>query len=147
MHTCASCGAPLPEGGACIDRFHLLLAWEWEYAVYDVHHLLVLCYYVQHPHLYSRAGLACALELLTAFVTDEAHPAVMRERIAPAAASGVRTTPITARPGDEGRFAHPVVWTMTARDVVENGPAAYYSSVHAWAASALASLRASHNTP
>ena len=59
---CSECGETLADGRTCADDFHQLLFWENERPeLGEVHHLLVLCYHLQHPSLYSAEGLALSL--------------------------------------------------------------------------------------
>jgi hypothetical protein len=49
---CAECGASLPGGETCRDRFHALLAAEAENVdLARIHGLTVLTYHLQHPSL------------------------------------------------------------------------------------------------
>ncbi len=49
---CAECGAELPGGETCLDRFHTLLAAEQDHPeAAAMHGLFVLTYYAQHPSL------------------------------------------------------------------------------------------------
>lgn len=141
MPPCPHCGAPVPDGGQCRDSFDLLLSWEWEHDLMQEHHLLVVCYHLQHPYLYSREGLAGALDVLRRWVIEGEYVFAVREDIRARVASDRRKTPITARPDNEGAYAHPVRWAMTAADVVANGHERYYASVRAWAASVVEALR------
>jgi hypothetical protein len=69
---CAECGAVLTGVQTCQDYFYRMLYWETEDTrVLDVHHLMVLCYHLQHPSLYTSDGLVMARQLLTEFVTFE----------------------------------------------------------------------------
>lgn len=138
---CPSCGAPIPDGGACHESFDLLLSWEWEYQMQDVHHLLVACYHIQHPHLYSQEGLAGALDLLRRWVVEGEYVFDVRESIRGGVSNSQRDYPITARPDNIGAFHQPIAWTMTAADVVAAGPDRFYDSVCAWAAGMVEALR------
>ena len=143
---CPECGAPWPEGRTCADDFHQLLAWEFEDPRrWEVHHLTVLCYHLQHPSLYSPEGLRDGQQLLVQFVAQGVSPGEIRTRNRSRVDSGKRTWKITARPGAEGAYSHPVPWPMTAAQVVAGGPDAYCDSVRAWAESTLAALKASGN--
>ncbi len=74
---CPDCGAAHATGVTCQDDFHQMLFWEAEEpARGEVHHLMVLCYHLQHPGLYSPAGLQHALGLLEDFVVRGQSPAV-----------------------------------------------------------------------
>lgn len=57
MTTCPLCGAVYPANETLLDRFHrcLVLEYEQPHAYGAVHHLLVLCYAVQHRG-YSTEG-------------------------------------------------------------------------------------------
>lgn len=113
----------------------------------DVHHLMVLCYYLQHPHLYSPEGLRGAMTLLGMALEQALPPQELRRRLAPQVESGVRDYPIRGTARSAGRYATPVQWTMTAADVVAAGPAQYEEHVCRWADSVLAALRESGEMP
>lgn len=146
MSTCPACGAPNDEG-SCADHFHTLLAWEWEYNLMEVHHLLVLCYHLQHPHLYSAQVLANGLNMLVDFVEGGLTPQQMRKKIAPDVNSRRRTYKITGTVENHGAYVQPIAWTMTIADVVAAGHEAYYASVNAWARATLAALREAGEIP
>ncbi len=144
---CPECGAAWPDGQTCEDDFHQMLFWEAEYPHYgaEVHHLLVLCFYMQHPSRYSAEGLAEGKTLLTEFVAKGTPPQEMRRRNAPRVASDVRTTPITARPDNRGAYAHPVTWTIRAADVARADVRSYVANTREWARQTYAVLKASGN--
>ncbi|MDX2163027.1 MAG: DUF5946 family protein [bacterium] len=142
---CAECGAALKNGGACIDHFHLILGWELTEQLYDVHHLAVLSYFLQHPALYSPEGLPSAIGQLVDFVEHGVTPQQMRQRIAAAVDSGTRSYRIAGTPAHHGAYAHVVTWQVRVDDVVRAGVERYYASVQRWAASILDSLRQSGN--
>jgi hypothetical protein len=72
--SCPACGA---EGDNCEADFHQMLFWEAERPeIYEVHHLMVLGYHLQHPHLYSVEGLENALGLLQDFVSEGLTPSI-----------------------------------------------------------------------
>jgi hypothetical protein len=132
--SCPECGAALADGRTCADDFHQLLFWENERPeLGQVHHLLVLCYHLQHPSLYSAEGLAHARRLLAEFVEGGLSPAVARRRQRAAVDSGGRGWSVTARPGNHGRYEHQPAWTMRAADVVAGGMDNYVANVRAWA--------------
>jgi hypothetical protein len=59
---CPECQGVWLAGNTCSVCFNLMLAWEFEHPeAASVHHLTVLCYYLQHPSMYSPEGLAHAL--------------------------------------------------------------------------------------
>jgi hypothetical protein len=143
--TCPECGAHWRDSRTCADHFHQLAAWELEYLLYDVHHLMVLSYHLQHPSLYSPDGLRYAMDLLVEFLEEGMAPEVVRRRMAPTVDSGKRTFKIKGTPGSHGVYARPVTWTLTAGDVVAAGMDAFYPSVRAWAQSVVKALRDSGN--
>jgi hypothetical protein len=66
---CEACNAVPFSGDSCEADFYMLLAWEHERReLLEVHHLMVLAYHLQHPHLYSPEGLAYARRLLADFL-------------------------------------------------------------------------------
>lgn len=143
--TCPDCGATWPEGQDCTGAFHQLLGWEFERQLLDVHHLLVLCYHLQHPGLYSPAGLETAKQLLVDFLEKGMTPQAVRRTMRSTVDSGRRDFKIKATPTARGSYARPVVWTMTAYDMAQGGVESYYTNVQAWAESILAALAASGN--
>jgi hypothetical protein len=135
-HICPDCGAAQAGGVTCQDDFYQMLYWEAEEpARGEVHHLMVLCYHLQHPGLYSPEGLSHALGLLEDFVVHGIAPAEVRRRNRDMVASDQRTWKITARPDAHGAYERPIVWTMTAADVIAGGAAAYCDNVRLWARS------------
>jgi hypothetical protein len=110
-----------------------------------VHHLMVLCYYLQHPSLYSPEGLDNAKTLLIGFVVRGLSAQTVRQQTRRQVDSGKRQWKISARPDSHGAYTYPVTWTMTARDVVAGGMDHYIENVQQWAKSMLASLQASNN--
>lgn len=144
--TCPVCGAALPESGACRDLFDQMLFWENEVPENRVvHHLLVLCYHIQHPHLYSPEGLAEGMQLLAGFVEEGWMTETVRRKNRDRLDSGARAFRIRGKPGAQGGFEAPVQWKMTAADVVAGGRAAYIVNVNMWAAETLTALRGSGN--
>lgn len=148
VEQCPECGAAWGDGSICETHFHQMLLWEWEDAgLFVVHHLMVLCYQIQHPRLYSPDGLALAKNLLIDFLenglTTERARAVNRIMLD----SGNRQIKIKGTVEAAGTHTHPFEWSMTATDVVSNGKERYIESVETWAQSVLDNLRASNNVP
>src|SRR5688500_17798962 len=92
--TCPECGA-LQDEQTCEQRFHSAtggLYWESEDpALGVVHHLMVLCYHLQHPSLYSPEGLRFGRQLLADFVEGGVSPQEVRGRERDRLDSGKRT--------------------------------------------------------
>lgn len=142
LANCPECGASWADGSTCSDHFHRMLYWESEDSTrWAVHHLMVLCYHLQHPSLYSAEGLAGARQLLADFVANGLSPEAARRRDRELVASNRREWSITARDGNRGAYERPVVWTMTAGDVVIGGATNYVENVRLWAASVWAGIR------
>jgi hypothetical protein len=144
---CPECDAEWKDGRTCQDHFHQMLAWEWEDTKtrFGIHHLMVLSYHLQHPSLYSPAGLALAKQLLADFLTAGLTPAEARRRNDAAPHSGRREFKIKGTPAAHGAYDRPVPWTMRAPDVTAGDAGAYGDSVQAWARSIHEALLASGN--
>jgi len=144
LPSCPDCGALQAGGVTCEMHFHQLLFWEAEHPddAAQVHHLMVLCYHLQHPALYSPAGLIEARRLLADFLDRGLSPQAVRQRSRARVDSGARTWTITARADARGAYDSPVTWSMTIADVVAGGVEAYCDNVRAWAQSIRAALAA-----
>jgi hypothetical protein len=140
---CAECGASWINGQTCEDHFHQLLYWEAENPAYraEVHHLMVLCYYVQHPSLYSPEGLNEARRLLAEFVEHDLSPVEARQRNRAHVDSNRRNWKIKGTAASHGSYAHAMVWKITASDVVAGGSENYCDNVRGWAESVNAVLK------
>lgn len=133
---CPECGAIWQEGQTCQDYFYSMLAWEYEKPEnLTVHHLMVLCYHLQHPSLYSPEGLRGAIDLLDDYVGRGLSPEQVRKRDRATVNSHERTWKIKGTPESHGVYDRPVEWTMTAANVIENGVDNYCDNVRAWARS------------
>ena len=142
---CPECNTDWSDNQTCEDYFHMMGFWELDHQLYDVHHLMVLSYYLQHPSSLSQEWLVGAKQQLIAYLEQGVTPQEMRKRIAPQVDSGVRQYKISASPESTAHYQHPILWSMRANDVVEAGMDAYYASVQAWASSILEDLRQTKN--
>jgi hypothetical protein len=130
---CPECGAEWHDGETCQDYFHQMLYWENENPNNgEVHLLMVLCYHLQHPSLYSPEGLREAIQLLADFLERGFTPEQVRNRNRSTVNSNTRTWKITGTPASHGAYDHPIAWAMTAADVIEDGKDHYCESVRAW---------------
>lgn len=135
--SCAECGAVLPEGKMCRDYFEEMITWDFEdfLGAGQVHHLTVLCYNLQHPHVYSKRGLEDAKDFLHEFVEKnvsfEEHDKRNRERLG----SDVRDWKITGSDEDHGSYDEMPQWTIHASEVALRGKEGYPERVRAWAQS------------
>jgi hypothetical protein len=96
---CPECGAISTDGNTCQDRFYQMGFWEMDYSLIDMHHLMVVSYYLQHPSLYSPEGLKQAKELLIDFLENGLSPQQIRQRDHARVDSGSRTFKIKGTPG------------------------------------------------
>lgn len=143
---CPECGAQWQDGKTCQDDFHQMLFWEAEYpALGIVHHLMVLCYHLQHPSLYSPDGLTEGKRLLVEFVQNGVSTEEIWRRNRDRVDSGKRDWKIKATATSKGAYEHPVQWAMTSADVVAGGADSYVGNVQKWAQLALDVLKQSEN--
>jgi hypothetical protein len=113
-----------------------MLFWEAENpALGEVHHLMVLCYHLQHPSLYSPEGLEYAKGLLAEFIEHGTAPQDIRRQNSAQLSSDVRPFKITGTAESQGAYSTPVEWPKRARDVALAGADQYIANVRAWAQS------------
>ncbi|HEX2916781.1 MAG TPA: DUF5946 family protein [Chloroflexia bacterium] len=146
LKICPECGATWQEGKTCQDDFHQMLYWENEYpGLGKVHNYLVLCYYIQHPSLYSPEGLRNAMQLMVDFHQNGLSTEEVRQRNRSKVSSTNRNWKIKATPTSHGAYQYPVQWPMRAADVIAGGPENYCENVRKWAASMYEALTTSGN--
>jgi hypothetical protein len=141
--TCPECGAAWDAGQSCETCFHQMLFWEAEYPAdgAEVHHLMVLCYHLQHPSLYSPESLKEARRLLVEFIENDASPIEVRKHNRARVDSSRRNWKIKGTAVSHGSYAHAMVWKITAANVVADGAENYCNNVRAWAQSINAALK------
>jgi hypothetical protein len=123
-----------------------MLFWEAEYPAYGrVHHLMVLCYHLQHPSLYSPEAVRWGTQTLEDFLERGMTPQEVRRDNRATMDSGKRQFRIKGTPAAYGTYDYPVEWTMTAADVTTGGVLNYCDNVEAWARSVYEALKASGN--
>ena len=120
-----------------------MLFWENEHPAdgAEVHHLMVLCYYLQHPSLYSPDGLRDAIRLLSDFLEGGVTPQQARDRGRSRLDSGSRQWKIKGTADTHGSYPRPIQWEMTAQDIVAGGADQYCANVRRWAQSTVEALR------
>lgn len=145
---CPECGTVWDNGVTCTDHFHQMLFWENEYPddTLQVHHLMVLCYHLQHLSLYSREMLPGAVRLLGDFLHG-ITPEQARKRNQDLVDSGKRTWKVTGTPESHGVYKHPVRWTMTVADITGDSVENYAHNVRKWAQATYDALQESGNVP
>jgi hypothetical protein len=123
-----------------------MLFWEAENPGYgEVHHLMVLCYHLQHPSLYSPRGLSAARRLLVEFLEQGETPDEVRKRNRASVDSGKRKWKIKGTAASHGSYDLSVQWTMTAADVTAGGATNYCDNVRRWAQSIHQVLKSTGN--
>ncbi len=139
---CPECGAVCEAEKTCQEHFNQMLYWEAEYPAYgqEVHHLMVLSYYLQHPGLYSPEGLRGARKLLKDFVAGGLSPQEVRRQSRERLKN--RDWKIKGVTGAQGAYERPVHWEMTAADVTAGPVEKYCDNVRKWARSIYDSLEA-----
>lgn len=140
---CPECGALWSGDQTCQACFYQMLYWENERPVdgAQVHHLMVLCYHIQHPSLYSPEGLEAAIHLLVDFLEGGVTPLQARQRNRWRVDSGRRDWKIKGGTAGPASYATPMRWEMTAVDVVQAGVEKYCEQVRLWARATLDALR------
>jgi hypothetical protein len=143
---CPECGLAWQAGETCEALFHQMLFWENEQPdLGAVHHLMVLSYHLQHPGLFSQAGLDYGVQLLKDFLEGGLTPQQARQERRREVDSGQRTWKLRPEPEAQGAYPHPLRWKMTAADVVRTGAEGYIQQVQMWANCILTDLRYSGN--
>jgi hypothetical protein len=133
---CPQCGAATLPGETCHGRFGLCLALEYQNpaAFGAVHHLMVLCYMLQH-NAYSREAWLEARNMLAQFVQEGVTPAEIRRQNRARLDSGRRAGSITK----EAKLTevNAIQWTRTIADVRLDNPDSYCADVVQWATAVL----------
>lgn len=146
LHICPECGAVWQDDLTCQEYFYQMLFWEAENpSLGEVHHLMVLCYHLQHPSLYSQEGLEYAKHLLSDFVEAGLSPQEIRRREGSKVASQNRKWKIKSTDKSQGSYPNEICWEMVAQDVVFAGKNNYCLSVRKWARATLEILKATEN--
>lgn len=138
---CAECGAALAPGQECDELFHTLLAWEQSDPARkgSDHHLLVLCWEIQHPSRFTPEAVSWARGAVRHVIRDgiPAHQ-LRRENRATGPGRSDRAYKITRTDGVVVARA----WSRTLSDVVAEGADAMPGSVRRWAEAVLRDLDA-----
>jgi hypothetical protein len=134
--SCPQCGAELPSGETCRQRFERCLTLDYEHPeTYGaVHHLVVACYMLQHNQ-YSRRGWLEARTLVDDAIRHGVTPADIRKRNRRSYDSGQRQWSITS--GEKMTGVDGITWSRTIADVRMDSAEAYKQDVLRWAESVL----------
>lgn len=131
---CEECGAELPWTQSCDEL--LMQVSQWEQTDFPTrgaeHHLLVICWQLQHPSRFSTESLAWARESLRRAMIDGASLEELRAEPEPAppARSMPAPPPKYIRDGDVLRMQRRL---GTLADVVTEGLEALPGSIRRWA--------------
>jgi hypothetical protein len=138
MH-CPRCGAVPRDGKSCLDKYHEILALEFQDPSYfgAVHHITVTCYNIQHPDYFSDEALAWMRSTLRSAIEDGLTPAEMLKLARKNAAEGGKIRRMAPPESPPGRTR----WSMTVMDVRKDSAAIYVQDIRAWAKSILDDLR------
>ena len=134
---CSFCGAPVPPGETCRERFDATEALELEHpdTYGSVHHLSVAAYMLQH-NVYSREGWLFTRRLLYQFVYEGLTPQQARRQNRRRLDSGQRALSVTWGPKLAG--VEELTWTRTIADVRTDTAEHYCADVCASAVAVLA---------
>ena len=135
MHQiCSDCGAVLTNNLPCETYFHQMLSWESEEpANWRVHHLMVLCYHLQHPAMYSPEGMDYSRWLLNQFVEEDQSPEKIRQQIRDQVASNNRNWKIKGTADSHASYDSPIIWKVNAANIIAGGIDNYCENVEKWA--------------
>ena len=138
---CPQCGAELPPGETCRDRFDLCLAKEFEHpATYGaVHYFTVVCYMLQH-NAYSREAWLDTRAGLAQVLRQGLTPADLRRQNRQKLDSGRRKWKVTR--GEKLAAVDSIAWTRTIADVRLDNHEVYCADVKLWASNLLADTEA-----
>jgi hypothetical protein len=136
---CPDCGAILRNNVTCQQQFETLLFLEYEYpeCAGKVHHLMVMCYMLQHNR-YSDEAAALVVDGLEACVKRGMSPSELRVKNAKMADSSVRRWKVI---GSTTLTRH-IRWPITILDINSVEPDAYCATVNEWTRTTLDAIRA-----
>jgi hypothetical protein len=148
---CSECGAPLIDGGACIDHFHAMLLLEHEVAADPMatadgrgeiaHFYAVSSYVLQHPASmnYTAEALSDLRRMIADHLSGRMNLGSLRLQIRRTADGPAR---VTRRTGDEAPQWPVNSWPITVSDIVGGGVDGYGERVANWAQSIIQILDA-----
>jgi hypothetical protein len=132
---CPECGAPVPEGGVCLDHFHALLVLEASFPGAPgsiLHFYAVACYNLQHPDSVGLTAVALdGLRRNLADALDGRAPLEALRRRARRDTDG--PTRVLRRPGDPPVEWYRGPWPVNVTDVLTATTTTYPDLVEAWA--------------
>jgi len=133
LRPCHQCGAVSQNGKTCIEKYHEMLALEFQDPTIfgAVHHITVTCYNLQHPDFFSEEALAWMRSSLRAVIEDGLSSAELLKRARTMPVNGMkvrrRTSPVRTRARTQ--------WSMTVMDIRTDGASVYTKDIMSWAKS------------
>jgi hypothetical protein len=128
---CTQCGAITAIEETCSERFNRSQVLELEEPQrYQVHHLSVPCYWLQH-NMYSRTGWLQVRKLLYRFIYEGLTPQQVLQQNKTTLDSGKRSWSFTR--GEKLAGVEDILWTFTISDVRLDNPENYTADVLQWA--------------
>jgi hypothetical protein len=131
---CPECGTELHGVLSCNEYLEKMIAWDFSdfAAIGQVHHLTVLCYYIQHPSHYSKEGLQIAISILKKTVEENLSDKELYTEESEIFSSSKRDWKVSGNLDNYGSFEPPIQWSMTVSSVVCDGIAKYKEHVKEW---------------
>jgi hypothetical protein len=112
-----------------------MIAWDFTdfSGVGQVHHLTVLCYYLQHPSHYSPEGLKQAVSILKKVNENNLSDKELYQEESDMFSSSRRNWHVTGTQTNHGKYTHQIKWQLTVGAVVKDGISKYPEHVKEWA--------------
>src|SRR5215210_1281404 len=139
---CEECGADVPREETCLDRFHSLLASEVEnHELRQMHGLMVLTYYLQHPSLTKPWFQVTGAETMRRVFADgedwrgvlmEVHPRGVGRRRSAARVARIKSASAIM---PAWVIAHPIQGELTIADIDLTATAGQADEILSWARS------------
>lgn len=144
---CSECGTRLQVGKECRDYFNQMLEWDFANPIVfgQVHHLTVLCYYLQHPSQYSVKGLKKAIHILQKVVENNLSDTDIYQEESDIFSSSNRNWSVTGSHNDFGKYTPEIKWTLTVSEIVKDGIAKYPQQVKEWSRAIYTDLKVTGN--
>ena len=136
LNICPECGAEAAAGVDCEALFNECLALEYSDTNYwEVQHLTVAAYMLQHSSRLTKEGWLATRQLLREFLVENKSPLEIKKQNKYSVNSGNRKWKITSRDGKA--FIARCKWAKTILDVNLNSSTTYRDTIITWARAAL----------
>jgi hypothetical protein len=112
-----------------------MIAWDFsDFAeVGQIHHLTVLCYYLQHPSHYSPQALQKAKNILKDVIEKNFSDKDIYQKESDVFSSDKRKWSVEGTTTNHGEYGSDIHWKMTVYEVVKDGLDRYPENVKKWA--------------